>query len=150
MFRSKSSITGVTIMNRLVLIASIVISALLIVVSSHAGVSPVSGLDEKHLLSTTPVKPNQSLEGELVMITPDGFEPQEIERPAGRFLLSITNRSGIESLTIRLENEQHGKVREKSLPLETPYWREVINPPPGRYTITEANHPEWTFSLVIR
>jgi hypothetical protein len=110
----------------------------------------LSNPGENQPSSLAPVQTNQPREVDVVTITPEGFEPQEIVRPAGPFLLSVSNRSGIESLDLHLETEQRGKLREKSLPLETPYWREVINPPPGRYVITEANHPEWTFSLIIQ
>lgn len=121
------------------------ISGSLLLVSARHGEFP-----SQPSTPSVPVKTDRRLEVETVTITPDGFEPQEIVRPAGPFLLSVTNRSGVDSLNIQLETETHGRLREKSLPLETPHWREVINPPPGRYVITEPNHPEWTFSLIIQ
>src|SRR6266508_4488481 len=36
------------------------------------------------------------IESELITITPRGFEPKEITRPTGEFLLVINNRSGLE------------------------------------------------------
>lgn len=134
MFRSKLAVT----------------SALLVVASIHTGSWALSKHEENHSSSSAPVQTDRPREVEVVTITPDGFEPQEIVRPAGPFLLSVSNRSGIDSLDLHLETEQRGKLREKSLPRETPHWREVINLQPGRYVVTEANHPEWTFSLIIQ
>jgi hypothetical protein len=142
MFWSRLAFSRKTII--VALITSLAVSALLITVSGHSGkAQPKPAPPEQG-------KKDQRLEVEVVNISPDGFEPQEIERKAGPFLLSVSNRSGIDSLNIKIETEQHGRFREKSLPLETPYWREVIDPPPGRYVITEANHPEWTLTFIIQ
>ena len=138
-----------TINKRLVFV-SILSLAGLIVLGGYTGSGASNQQDEIRPTSQAQAKSGQRVESEVVTITPDGFEPQEIVRPAGPFLLFVTNQSGFDSLNLNLETEARGKLREKSLPLETPYWREVINPPPGRYVITEANHPEWTFSLIIQ
>ena len=81
---------------------------------------------------------------------PEGFEPQQLERTAGPFILSVTNQSGVDALNVRIETEQHDRFREKTLPLITPYWRERIDPPKGKHIITEENHPEWTLTLTIK
>ena len=148
MFRSTLAATHITLMNRLVLVSVVVVSVLLITVSGYSEVWTTP--QPTTYRSSSTVQANQQPEVEVVTITADGFDPQEIVRPAGRFLLSVTNRSGLDSLNLRLENEQGSRLREKSLPLEALYWREVINPPRGRYVITEDNHPEWKFSLVIQ
>lgn len=142
MLRSILTLTRQTTSNRLVLIASILVSAFLMTVSVTA--------IKREPSSPAPVAKAGRLEVEVVTITPEGFEPQQIVRPPGRFILAVRNQSGIDSLTVQLETEQRGKVREKALPLETPYWREVINVPPGKYIFTEVNHPEWILSLTIQ
>ena len=132
----------------LALIAGVVLSVLLISVSGHS--TAWTSSTDKPPAPAQQGKRDQRLEVEVVNITPDGFEPQLIERPAGPFLLAVTNRSGDDSLNVQIETEQHGHFRQKSLPLLTPYWREVIDPPRGKYVITEPNHPEWTLTLVIQ
>lgn len=149
MFRSKFVVTRPSIGKTLVVI-SIFGLALFTTASGHIGGRTLSKHEEPRSVSSAPDKTGQRLEVEEVTITADGFDPQQIVRPAGPFFLSVTNRSGVDSLNIQLETEQHGKLREKSLPLETPYWREKFSPPTGRYVITEVNHPEWTFSLIIQ
>jgi len=150
MFWSKLVLTQRTILNRLVLVVSIVASLLLISVSARSGAWIPAKQDENVSTSSAPVQRGRRLEVEVVTITADGFEPQEIQHPPGPFILAVRNQSGIDSLMVQLESEQRNKVREKSLPLETPFWREVINVPPGKYIITEANHPEWSLSLTIQ
>ena len=134
----------------LLLIIGSGICLFMISVSGHSGVWTVS--KPNAAVSSPPAqgRSDRRLEVEVVEITPDGFEPQQLERTAGPFILSVTNRSGIDSLNIQINNEQQGRFREKSLPLITPYWRERINPPPGKYVITEENHPEWTLTFIIK
>ncbi len=152
MFRSKLAARRQTAIKALVLGTGILGLAVLMTGSGHSGSSGLSRHDENGSAASASVKTDQRqrLEIEVITITPDGFEPQEIVRPAGPFVLSVTNQSGIDALNLQIETEQRGKLREKLLPLETPYWREVINLPSARYVITEVNHPEWTFSLVIQ
>jgi|GEM_PF-2033417 len=126
------------------LIAGLVVSVLLITVSGHSS-KKVTGS-----VLTPQGKKDQKLEIEAVTITPEGFEPQQLERTAGPFILSVTNQSGVDALNVRIETEQHDRFREKTLPLITPYWRERIDPPKGKYIITEENHPEWTLTLIIK
>jgi hypothetical protein len=148
MIRSKLAFSSEGLMKRLVLIVGMGVAALLI--NGHLRIWTVTGERAAISSASAPVVADQRREVEVVTITPDGFEPQQIMRTAGPFLLSVTNRSGVDSLNIRLETEQHGRFREKLLPLQTPYWREVINPPPGRYIVTEVNHPEWVLSITIQ
>jgi len=126
------------------LIACAVVSVLLLTVSGHS--------EKKFAVAvlTPQGKKDQKLEIEAVTITPEGFDPQQLERTAGPFILSVTNQSGVDDLNVRIETEQHSRFSEKTLPLITPYWRERINPPPGHYIITEVNHPEWTLKLIIK
>lgn len=149
MFRFQLTVRSQTI-RLLVPVTGIIGLALLITVSGRTGGSTLSKREENRSASSAPDNTSQRREVEVVTLTAGGFEPQQIVRSTGPFLLSVTNRSGADSLSLQLETEQHGRLREKSLPLKTPYWREVVNLPRGQYFITEANHPEWTFSLIIK
>ena len=142
MFRSRRLSTRKTILSALIACAAL--SILLITVSGHSGRSVTGSV------LTPQGKKDQKLEIEAVTITPEGFEPQQLERTAGPFILSVTNQSGVDALNIRIETEQHERIREKTLPLLTPYWRERIDPPPGKYIITEESHPEWTLTFTIK
>jgi len=40
--------------------------------------------------------PQAPVQAELITVTPTGFEPSELTRPKGRFLLAIDNQSGLD------------------------------------------------------
>jgi len=52
------------------------------------------------------------LESELITITRRGFEPREITRPVGRFLLMLENRSDLAAISMQLKREDGEVVRE--------------------------------------
>lgn len=91
---------------------------------------------------------------DVVRITavPTGFEPNEIERPTGPFLLAFDNQSGLEDVTMqlrRVEGNNHTNLRELKVSLKQLRKREVITLPPGRYEMTEANHSNWVCHITI-
>jgi hypothetical protein len=90
-----------------------------------------------------------NIEAELVTVTPHGFEPQEITRPPGPFLLMLDNHSGLRQVNLHLSREAGARLREVPVPREQPNWSEVIALPPGRYVLTEADHPGWLCRLTI-
>lgn len=91
----------------------------------------------------------ERLEAEVISITSTGFEPTEITRPAGRFLLAIQDRNGLAELTLRVSRETDGAQFLVPTRKRQRAWRDVVNPSPGRYLLTEANHPEWRCLITI-
>jgi hypothetical protein len=57
--------------------------------------------------------------------------------------LVVDNRTGLRELTFRLDREGAGRLREVRMPRERLSYREVFDPPPGVYVLTEAEHPTW-------
>lgn len=91
------------------------------------------------------------LEAERITIRPTGFEPVEINRPAGRFLLAVNDRSGRDSVVITLLRESGERLHEVRM-RERPRkheWRQVVNLPPGRYVLREAGHPAWMCRITL-
>lgn len=91
-----------------------------------------------------PVQPPNVLETQRITLRPTGFEPAEITRPAGRFLLAINDRSGQHDSGFVLRRSIGDQLREFRLS-ETPRkreWREVVNLPPGRYVLSDTANPE--------
>lgn len=93
-------------------------------------------------------KSDHDLEAEVITILPSGFEPRELSRPAGRFVLMFDNESGLQSLEFRLERAGMPRITELRLNRKTESTK-LLNLPPGEYQVTEANHPEWTLNLTI-
>ena len=97
-----------------------------------------------------PVEPAPaSVTVETVRLTPLGFEPKELERSAGKFLLGIDNRIGPIEFSFELVEENGHKVRQLKLPKGQIRLRKLLNLQAGRYTLTEVDHPEWTCSIVL-
>ena len=90
----------------------------------------------------------ESTEVELTDLGVSGFEPLEITRPAGRFLLGVNNRTGLTDLSLILVHESGRSIGGKRLSkLKT--WRQVFDLPPGRYELREANHRDWLCRITI-
>jgi hypothetical protein len=106
--------------------------------TSHGRSSPM-------LVSAQPAR----VEAELITILPTGFEPAQITRPSGRFLLAVENRSGVRQIDFQLSAESGSRILEVSRTWERADWSDVVNPPPGRYVITERNHPAWQCVITI-
>lgn len=94
----------------------------------------------------------ERVEAELITLTPNGFAPAEITRPAGRFLLLVVNRSGEADINLRLEAEDDGRGARRRIPAFERRRRQrhdIVDLPPGRYTLTIADHPDWVCRLTI-
>ena len=88
-------------------------------------------------------------EAEVITLRPTGFEPSELTRPPGQFLLTINNRTGLEEINLSISTDLGGMVRGFRLNegrLRSGSFQAL---PPGRYVITETEHPEWTCYLTI-
>lgn len=105
-------------------------------------------------LASAPIAPQAKhaiaqIEAEIVTVTPHGFEPLEITRPQGSFLLMIDNRSGLAISHPQLGRAAGERLRDITVPREDPNWSEVVDLPPGRYLLGEAGHPGWTCQITI-
>lgn len=94
-------------------------------------------------------RPIAQMESELITITPHGFEPREITRPQGRFLLMIDNRSGLAATALQLTREAGPRTHQMRVPREEPNWSDVVDLQPGRYVLTEAGHLRWGCHITI-
>jgi len=88
-------------------------------------------------------------ESELITITPHGFEPQEITRPQGRVLLMVDNQTDLAVSSLQFTREAGPRINEMQVSREQPNWSEAVDLPPGRYVLTEAEHPEWQCRITI-
>ena len=96
-----------------------------------------------------PFNRNNVIEGESFTLTPGGFEPNEIRRVGGRFVLNINNRSGLRSVDFLLTTETGNQVRNVQISEGRLHWRGVVNLPPGRYRLSEVSHSDWVGHLII-
>lgn len=94
-------------------------------------------------------KMDSKLEAELVTITPTGFEPAEIRRPQGRFLLAIDNRTGLDSIEVYLERETGSRAKDSFARKGKLAWREAIDLPAGTYILRAANDENWRCRITL-
>jgi hypothetical protein len=108
-------------------------------ISAPAGLPPAS-----------PEQPQREvLNTETVTVTPTGFEPSELTLPKKGFFLVIANRSGLDSVTLRLTHDAGERVFEVEVPSEQLDWGGEVTAPPGQYVLTEAGHPDWACRITV-
>jgi hypothetical protein len=138
----------------------------LVVVFAVIGLATVTWAKHNHSSNSTPstvsassvalspAVPNAPTQGttlgaEHVTLRATGFEPAEITRPAGRFLLALDNRAGQGEMVFRLMRENGTRVRDLTPRRDKFRLRHVVDLPPGRYAIVEATHPDWICRITI-
>jgi hypothetical protein len=92
---------------------------------------------------------NGRVEIESVTFGRAGFEPAQITRPPGRFVLAVDSLVRGREVTFRLDAEAGGRVRDFRLPPRKRRWSGPIELPPGRYLLTEASQPGSTCLIII-
>ena len=122
-----------------------VIVALAIVVVSFAG----SAYMKSDVTVSQQHQKQVRLETELITLQPSGFEPNEIRRPQGAFILGVDNRAGVEAIELQFMRADGQRLNALQTPKRKVSWREVVDLAPGQYLLSVANHPEWTCNVTI-
>jgi hypothetical protein len=144
---------------RVVLGITVVLILTATVASTRARSTKTERSDPATLASVSKAPPPADIQGiaaspgtgvMVIKITPLGFEPAEVTRPAGRYLLGVYNRSGLREVVLRLDRVTGNRVHEVRVPREKLDWRALVDLTPGSYLLTEANHPQWSCKLTIR
>lgn len=108
---------------------------------------PLQGSQDKTTI------PSIQVQAVRITIRPTGFEPNEITYPARPFLLAIDNQSGLDQISLQLEQVvavgPPQSVHNTVLSLRKSRKREITNLPPGQYVLKEANHPTWLCRITI-
>lgn len=112
--------------------------------------APIPTVSSQPVSASQPetASPSQ-LETERITIRHNGFDPEEITRPAGQVMMAIDNRSGLEEIRLRVDREGGQRLVEVTVSRNKLDWRKKINLPPGRYRLTEANHPDWLCEIIV-
>lgn len=84
-----------------------------------------------------------------VTLRPTGFEPSEVSVPAGKYLLVVNNRTGLEQFTPRLEREGQGAAHEVRALRHKRAWKNALHLKPGQYVLAEADQPEWVCRITV-
>ena len=128
-----------------IVLASLLLTACVIVYGSL--ISSTASSSEPHTLAAQSV--TSKLEVELITIRPSGFEPAEIVRPKGPFVLLVDDRSGKESSSLTLQRVSGARVRDINTKRMKSEWHDVINLPSGDYILTDAENPNSHCQITI-
>ncbi len=91
----------------------------------------------------------QRVEGEVIALAATGFDPKQITRSKGPFLLLINNYSRLSPATLLIERDNGAPVRKISLPGNKLTWSDVIDLPPGNYRLRETTHSHWFCQITL-
>ena len=92
---------------------------------------------------------SQPTEIELITLRPAGFEPAEITRPNGPFVLFIDDRSGRDNSSLLLRRSNGGQLRAIGLERRKSEWNDVVDLTPGTYILQDANNSELRCQITI-
>jgi len=94
----------------------------------------------------------QESEDALQLIIGDGgFEPTQVTKRPGMFMLSADDRRSdkTQRLTLRLSRENGELLREIEVPAGAIDWAEGIDLPAGKYVLVVVGRPDWTCRIEI-
>ena len=92
---------------------------------------------------------SQPAEIELITVQPAGFEPSEITRPKGAFVLFLDDRSGKENSSLLLQRLNGERLRAINLERKKSNWNEVVNLSPGTYILQDGSNAERRCQITI-
>jgi hypothetical protein len=91
----------------------------------------------------------ERVEAEVITLRPGGFEPAEITRPRGSFILAVNNRSGSSEVALQLVREAGDSHAQAGLRRGMMRWTKELHLAPGTYVLTDINHPEKSCRITI-
>ena len=86
---------------------------------------------------------------ELITLRPAGFEPSEISRPKGPFVLFVDDRSGRQNSSLRLQRANGERLRTVNLQRNKFQWNDVVDLTPGTYILQDANNSALRCQIII-
>jgi hypothetical protein len=92
---------------------------------------------------------SRHLTAEVVTLHPTGFEPAQVTRSQGPFLLGVNNQTGREDLALWLERENGDREQQARFEGHRVRWRVRLDLPPGTYFLKVDGHTDWVCRITI-
>jgi hypothetical protein len=92
---------------------------------------------------------SQPAEIELITLRPAGFEPSEITRPKGAFVLFLDDRSGKDKSSLVLQRVNGERLRSINLERKKSNWNDVFDLTPGTYILQDGSNSELRCQITI-
>jgi hypothetical protein len=83
-----------------------------------------------------------------IELTSNGFAPGEVQHAPGRFAIAVENSTLSGEYTLRLKADDGTILNEFQVQKGSSAW--TVNLQTGTYTLTEADHPQWTCRIVVQ
>jgi hypothetical protein len=131
-----------------IVISSLAVTMWIGLASASEAKSPTSINRAEAAISQQGNSTRERVEAEIIRLHPNGFEPSEITRGKGRFILHVENRTVLADVSFSLNHEAGGLQRGARL-LKKRKWVEMIDLPPGQYVLTETSRPNWSCRITI-
>jgi hypothetical protein len=86
---------------------------------------------------------------ELITIKDSGFEPAELTRPQGDFLLAVTNDTYLPEPELHLHRVRGERLKALKMRGGAYHLNELLSLPPGEYALVEASRPDQVCRISI-
>ena len=83
-----------------------------------------------------------------IQLSSNGFSPSELQHAPGRFAIAVENSTLSGEYRLRLKAEDGTVLSELQVQRGSSAW--TVDLQTGRYTLTEADHPQWTCRIVVQ
>ena len=83
-----------------------------------------------------------------IELTGNGFTPDQVQHAPGRFAIAVENSTLAGEYTLRLKAEDGTILNELQVQKGSSAW--TVNLQTGTYTLTEADHPQWTCRILVQ
>ena len=83
-----------------------------------------------------------------IELTGNGFVPTEVQHAPGTFAIAVENKTLSGEYTLTLKASDGTVLKEFQVQKGSSAW--TVNLPTGKYTLTEASHPQWTCRILVQ
>jgi hypothetical protein len=127
-----------------IIVALVMITAVVELTSATAGVQ----FDWNNPDRTPGFVHQQGRDEVRIELTTNGFAPSEVQHAPGTFAIAIENNALSGEYRLKLKADDGTVLNEFHVQKGSSAW--TVSLQTGRYTLTEASHPQWICSLVIQ
>jgi hypothetical protein len=85
----------------------------------------------------------------VLVVRPHGFQPAQLTISKGRTFFSVHNRTGLNDISMQLDQERGPHLRTVALTRGKGAWREVVDLTPGAYVISVTENPRWVCRVTV-
>ena len=94
--------------------------------------------------------PSKKMPALVIVARPFGFEPASLGHSAGKVLVIVNNQSGNPKLTMHLKSSSGVAVHDFPVFSGRHHWQELVTLTPGKFTLVEDGHNQWTSTITIK